>query len=107
MTGGFHNFNSHIGNQVIGTLNLASSRDSELAFIRQQLDVIQKQIITDATGSAVDVKNALHAVEQMRIELAGKSPKTDILDRSLKTIEGISSIASLAGQIRAFLPGLS
>jgi hypothetical protein len=106
MTSGFHNFNSNIGNQVIGTLNIRSSKDGGMAFIQQQLDAILERTKNDVATSSADSKNALHAVEEIRRELASKSPNLDIVDRSLKAINGISSVASLVGQVRALLPGV-
>jgi len=105
MTSGFHNFNSNIVNQVIGTLNIGS-REAELASIQKQLDTIQERLKTEAVSSSADAKRALLAVEEIRRELASKSPKADILDRLLRAIDGISSVASLVGQIRALLPSV-
>lgn len=106
MNSGFHNFNSNIGNQVIGTLNIGSNREGEMAFIQQQLDTILERLKTDAAGSKTDVENSLRAVDEIRRELTSRSPKADILDQSLKAIDSISSVASLVGQIRALLLGV-
>jgi len=99
MTTGFNNFNSTIGNQVIGTLNIGAEREGEIAFIHQQLNTILERVNVDTANSQVVVS----AVEDIRRELASKSPKTDILDRSLNIIGGISSVASLVEQIRSLL----
>lgn len=106
MTSGFHNFNSNIQNQVIGTLNIGGDRDGEMVFIQQQLDTILARLKTDVASSKADVENVIRAVDEVRRELASKSPKADVLDQSLKVIGGISSFASFVGQIRAFLPGM-
>lgn len=106
MSSGFHNHNSKIVNQVIGTLNIGSNREGEIAFIQQQLDTILERLRTDAASSSADAKNALCAVDEIRRELVSKSPKADILDQSLRALDGISSVASLVGQIRALLPGV-
>lgn len=102
-----NNFETTInGPQVIGRLNTGDSRKGEIALILQQLETTLEQLKSDTADSSADASRALHAVEEMRRELASKSPKADILDRSLKAIDGISSIASLVGQIRALLPNL-
>lgn len=106
MTSGFYNFNSNVGNQVNGILNIGGGREGEMALIQQQLNVISERLRTDMVNSNAEVKAALHAVEEIRRELASKSPKADILERSLKAIDSISSFASLVGQIRALLPGV-
>lgn len=106
MASGFNNFNSNIGNQVIGTLNIRGDADGKMAFIQKQLDMILERLKNGAADSSIESKNALHAVEEIRRELANKSPKADIVDRSLKAIDGISSVASLVGAIRALLPAV-
>lgn len=106
MTSGFNNFNSNIGNQVIGTLNVGFAREGELAFIQQQLDTIFERLKSDAADSNLETKNALLAIEEIRKELASRSPNTSIVDQSLRAIDSISSVSSLVAQIRALLTGL-
>lgn len=102
----FNNFNSTIGNQVIGTLNIGSGNEGHMAFIQQQLNTIQERIKADAANHKVDVEKAFAAIEEFRRELASSSPKVDILKRSLGVIDGISSVASLVSQIRSLLNGV-
>jgi hypothetical protein len=106
MTSGFNNFNSNIGNQVIGTLNVGFAREGELAFIQQQLDTIFERLKSDAADTNSEAKNALLAIEEIRKELASKSPNASIVDQSLRAIDSISSVSSLVAQIRALLTGL-
>lgn len=94
------------GSQVVGTQDIGGARAGEVAFIQKQLDTIQERINTEAASSNAVSESALRAVEEIRRELASKSPKADILNRSLRAIDGISSVASLVGQIRALLPGV-
>lgn len=103
MSSGFNNFNSTIGNQVIGTLNIGSTKDNEIAFVHQQLDVLLEHINADVATTRIDMQNALNAIEDIRSELAHKSPKTEILERSLSVIGSVSSVAPLVDQIRTFL----
>jgi len=93
------------GSQVVGTQNIGGARAGEVAFLQQQLDTIFERLKTDAANSNADAKNALHAVEDIRKELASKSPKASVVDQSLRAIDGISSVASLVERIRALLAG--
>ena len=103
MASAFNNYNSSIGNQVIGTLNVNKSED-DLALIKQQLNFIVEKLKSEPQSSAENM--VLIAVEELRAELAGKSPKVQTLEKSLRAIERVSAYASLVGQIRSLMISL-
>ena len=106
MTSGFNNFNSTIFSQTIGTTNINSSKDQEIAFIRMQLDKIISHITADSNASKKNAQNALNAIEEIKGELGKKTPKSEILERSLGAIGSIASVASLVDQLRPFLKNM-
>lgn len=103
MSPGFNNFNSNIGNQVIGTLNIAGGKEGEVAFIKQQLDLILEHTRLEALHSEIDMQKVNKIIDDFKDELDSKSPKKEILVRSLEVLETISSATSLIEQIRMFL----
>lgn len=100
----FNNFNCNIGNQVIGTMSLSDNSEWRIAFIQQKIDEMQTMI---NSGNARNNSEILFsATEELRNEISSDAPKIDVIDRSLKIIEGISSFATTASQIRSLLTGL-
>lgn len=106
MSGSFYSYGCTIGNQVIGTQNIGSTKEGEIAFVYQQLDTILKCINADFSASRTDMQKVLNAIDELKSELASKSPKAETLERSLSAISSISSVASLVDQIRPFLQNL-
>jgi hypothetical protein len=102
---GFNNFDCTIGNQVIGTVNI-NTTDSHKGFVHQQLAQLLAQIQADNHASKIDIQNALHAIAQIKQELAETSPKTETIERSLSVIENVVSVTALVDQIRLFLKDL-
>lgn len=103
MSSVFNNFNTNVVNQVNGTLNIGS-RDAEINSIKLQLDTIANFLNNEKFKPTEDVVNLKNAIEEIRRELASKSPQVDIVDKSLNVIERVSEFASLAIQIRNLLP---
>lgn len=106
MASGFHNNNCTIENQVIGTLNISSRQEENLIHIHQLLDTILERLNTSEANSKADKLNALGAVEDIRHELANKSPNASVLDQSLRVVNGIASVSHIVEQIRLLLKNL-
>lgn len=94
------------GSQVIGRQSVGGDGVAGVVLIQRQLDAIQARLNSEAASSCAGLERALRAVDEIRLELVSESPKKGVLERSLDAIAGISSVASLVGQIRALLPGV-
>ena len=103
MAAGFNNYNSTVQNQVIGVLNVDGGREKNIALVQQKLDDIMKRIEYDSICSRSDTLKLIQAVDEVRNEIKSVSPKKDALDLSLSVIDRISSVASLAAEIRALI----
>ena len=99
----FNNFNTNVGNQVNGTLNISAGKEGEMAFIKQQLDLILEHTRLEALHSEIDMQKVIKTIDDFKEELDSKSPKKEILVRSLDILETISSATSLIDQVRMFL----
>jgi hypothetical protein len=101
----FNNINSTIGNQVNGTLIVDQGRDAGLAFIQMQLGLLLKHLQADTLGQGEVHPDAVAAVKVLQHELGSPMPERDRMDQALRVIDGVSSVAAMAGQIRALLSG--
>ncbi|MFZ2967797.1 MAG: hypothetical protein WA080_01935 [Sulfuricurvum sp.] len=101
---GFNNYNCTIKNQVIG--NVYENTHDRVAFIEQKLDLFLKNNPSNIFHSEAEAQKTMSAINDFKKELANKTPKKELLERSLDVLGSVSSAVSLVAEIRTIMIGL-
>ena len=85
---------------------LRKTDNAGLAFIQMQLGLLLKHLQADTIGQGEVHPDAVAAVKVLQHELGSPMPERDRMDQALRVIDGVSSVAAMAGKIRTLLSGL-
>lgn len=104
MSMNINNYKSTIGTQVIGTQIIQPDKENSLILVNKKLDEIFDFLKNElSSNGSLDIKTATRAVQELKDELNSRTPRSQIIERSINALGSISSIVSLVEQIRPFL----